>query len=494
MTLLFPARALGADPVDHAQPSGNGSDDIVPFTSLKRQNGIVTPKADFSLDSVLQEILCMPKVTGAAIALDTGDYVQCKGSRGDSAPPAGTRCDPGTGLTGLCLSKGEVQVCNNTDDDSRVDRQACQYLGVRSVLVVPIRRGSTVIGILEALSSQANVFDEQKVRCVTNLAEQVGSSAPRSSSTLGRTRHNRGIRDVQDQHKGASSPPVKETLPSAFDLQEVLQAVYVVQQHNCAAFLADSPATAHSEIDRENVHSTKPPEARECAGPVDQPCASVPPYSFNLGQEAQTESPSYRSLVLAAIFLAVLFGSYYLLHFEKKSRQTVNISGTAPGRDPLPAANLGQTGTQVASESSATQYELAVPDGDTKEAPQSYATSMASFAEAAKMGNADAGWELGLGYLKGVGVVKDETKAVEWFKRAANLGDVRAQTALSDFYFRGVGVRRDYVRAYTWASIAAGGRETEDKRLKAIKQRMTTAQLENANGRTAAWFARKPKR
>lgn len=116
---------------------------------------------------------------------------------------------------------------------------------------------------------------------------------------------------------------------------------------------------------------------------------------------------------------------------------------------------------------------------------------MARFEEAAKKGDADAGWKLGLGYLKGIGVARDETRAAKWFRRAANLGDVRAQATLSDLYFTGIGVPRDYVRAYTWAKIAAGESGDDDKRLKAIGQRMTAAELENANRRTAAWFAQK---
>jgi TPR repeat protein len=163
-------------------------------------------------------------------------------------------------------------------------------------------------------------------------------------------------------------------------------------------------------------------------------------------------------------------------------------------RDPLQATNLVRMERQVTSENSNAQYELGVGSPDGKDVAQTYAAAMAQFEETAKKGNADAGWKLGLGYLKGIGVGKDETRAAEWFKKAANLGDVRAQTALSDLYFTGVGVRRDYVRAYTWASIAASGWGNEDERLKDIGQRMTTAQLENANRRTAAWFAQKTHR
>jgi hypothetical protein len=377
------------------------------------------------------------------------------------------------------------------------------------VLVVPIRRGSAVIGVLEALSSEANAFDEQKQSCITNLAEQMGSSAPQS---LERTRHNHGTRELPNEQPGGPSALVKQTLPSDFDLQQLLQAIYVVQQYNGAVFLADCPGAPYSEIDRANVHGSKPPEAPECAEPVN------------------------RSLAIAAIFLAVLFGSYYLASYGKMSRsaQTARVLGPAPGsmgaglapeadpsrqfhgeaqpqpsksvlaadmpkadkmsRDPLQATNLVRMERQVTSENSNAQYELGVGSPDGKDVAQTYAAAMAQFEETAKKGNADAGWKLGLGYLKGIGVGKDETRAAEWFKKAANLGDVRAQTALSDLYFTGVGVRRDYVRAYTWASIAASGWGNEDERLKDIGQRMTTAQLENANRRTAAWFAQKTHR
>ena len=118
---------------------------------------------------------------------------------------------------------------------------------------------------------------------------------------------------------------------------------------------------------------------------------------------------------------------------------------------------------------------------------------MRLFEAEAKKGSADASWKLGLGYLNGIGVGKDQNKAVQWLKKAANLGDVRAQTVLSDFYFNGIVVPRDYVRAYTWASIASGGQLTENARLRALRPRMTAVQLEDANRRTAAWFSGKSK-
>lgn len=460
MTFPFPAQGLGSDSVEHAHPSGNDSENIAPFTPARRHNGITTPDAGSALDGFLQEVLRIPKTSAAAIALDTGDYVECQASRGQSAPPPGTRCYPGIGLTGMCLSTGAVQVCNNTDDDPRVNRQAFHQLDVRSVLVAPIRHGSAVVGVLAALSSEANTFNEQKQRYITNLAEQVGSSARQS---LARTRHNQGARN--------------------------------------------------------------PPKAPEL---VNERRAT--PYSFEPGQKTLTKILRYRSVAIAGIFLAVLLGSYRLTRYAKMARSAQTAAGILGSesrprgtglahesdlsrqshgeaqpqppatnmlkadkmsRDPLPATSLVRMATQVTPENPNTQYELEARYSDGRDSPPTYESEMAQFEETAKKGDADAGWKLGLGYLKGIGVGKDETRAAEWFKKAANLGDVRAQTAISDLYFTGVGVRRDYVRAYTWASIAASGWGDQNERLKTIGQRMTAAQLKNANRRTEAWFAQK---
>src|SRR5438552_14951909 len=177
MSFPSPAKGLEAGPLDYVQPDGNGSQPLVPFPSLERRQKTRTPDQRSDLNSLLLEIMSMPKITGAAIALDTGTCFECQASHGQSAPPCGTLCYPGVGLTGACLATREIQLCNDTDDDSRVDRSACQQLGVKSVLVVPMKNGSAIIGALEALSSDTEAFDEQKLACITRLAERVALCA-----------------------------------------------------------------------------------------------------------------------------------------------------------------------------------------------------------------------------------------------------------------------------------------------------------------------------
>ncbi len=127
MSFPFPAEGLQVGAPEYVHPNGNDSRHIVPFPSLERRKNLRTPDQSSDLDSLLLEITNMPNITGAAIALDIGNCFECQASRGQSAPPCGTLCYPGAGLTGACLAMGEIQVCNNTEDDSRVDRLACQH-------------------------------------------------------------------------------------------------------------------------------------------------------------------------------------------------------------------------------------------------------------------------------------------------------------------------------------------------------------------------------
>ena len=63
-----------------------------------------------------------------------------------------------------------------------------------------------------------------------------------------------------------------------------------------------------------------------------------------------------------------------------------------------------------------------------------------SLREKAEKGDAIAQFNLGLVYVKGRGVPKDEAEAVKWFRKAADQGDAQAQFNLGVTYAKGRGV------------------------------------------------------
>ena len=111
--------------------------------------------------------------TGAAIALSTEDAVCCRASTGAPAPEVGTRLHAGISLTELCLETGEVLLCNDTSTDRRVDPRLCKEMGVRSVLVLPIKQNAKAVGVLLLLSINPNAFNQHDATAMSKLADGV---------------------------------------------------------------------------------------------------------------------------------------------------------------------------------------------------------------------------------------------------------------------------------------------------------------------------------
>lgn len=84
-----------------------------------------------------------------------------------------------------------------------------------------------------------------------------------------------------------------------------------------------------------------------------------------------------------------------------------------------------------------------------------YASAIRCFGWSAQRGDAYAQNELGLIYLKGVGVEKDYSKAFEMFSKAAAQGRNNAEQNLAAMYFNGWGVRQDNAKALEFLHKAA---------------------------------------
>lgn len=130
---------------------------------------------------------------------------------------------------------------------------------------------------------------------------------------------------------------------------------------------------------------------------------------------------------------------------------------------------------------------------------QDYGQAVAWFRKAADQGDQDGQFNLGMLYANGHGVPQDYTQAVAWWRKAAEQGDSAAQFALSGMYAAGAGVRQDYVEADMWRTIAAARATGEDQQKfsasrASLAQKMTPAQLAEAQKRATEWIAAFEKR
>jgi TPR repeat protein len=133
--------------------------------------------------------------------------------------------------------------------------------------------------------------------------------------------------------------------------------------------------------------------------------------------------------------------------------------------------------------------EGAVIPADSRAAAYADSKALYWFRKAAAQGFAKAQFGLGVMFYTGQGVPRDYTKALYWFRKAAAQGFADAQLSLGVMYTHGQGVPQDYVRGGKWLILAkAGGVEQVNKLLSSLKQRMTPAQIAEAQRLANQWW------
>ena len=82
-------------------------------------------------------------------------------------------------------------------------------------------------------------------------------------------------------------------------------------------------------------------------------------------------------------------------------------------------------------------------------------SDLAGLRQAADQGDPDAQFSLGVLYVNGRGVERNDELAMSWFRRAAEQGYADAQNNLGFMYDNGRGVERDNEVAVSWYRRAA---------------------------------------
>jgi GAF domain/PilZ domain/Sel1 repeat len=130
------------------------------------------PDLDPALHMIAQRALTLTWASGTAIALinslDPSEMI-CRARAGSDSPEIGARLDSNTGFSGECVRSGMAIVCDDTENDSRVDRRSCRALGIRSIVACPVKRKSEIIGVLEVFSPEPAAFWENDVTVLQRL-------------------------------------------------------------------------------------------------------------------------------------------------------------------------------------------------------------------------------------------------------------------------------------------------------------------------------------
>src|ERR1700683_1644865 len=135
-----------------------------------------------AISAITERAQHLPGATGAAIALRAGDEIVCRARAGRTAPDLGVRLQTNAGISAEAVRTGEVMLCHDAERNPRVDLASCRRLGVRSILVSPLRYYRRTLGVFEVLSSSPSAFDERDVATMQLLSSMMVAAISRISS------------------------------------------------------------------------------------------------------------------------------------------------------------------------------------------------------------------------------------------------------------------------------------------------------------------------
>jgi PAS domain S-box-containing protein len=126
------------------------------------------------IDRVLEVIVrTAPEITGgsgAVVEFVDGDELVYRAASGSARPHVGLYLPIEGSLSGHAVRSGTLIYCEDVELDSRVDVEACRRIGIRSMVVVPLLSGDSVIGVLKTFSPRSRAFEDLDVYIVQLLA------------------------------------------------------------------------------------------------------------------------------------------------------------------------------------------------------------------------------------------------------------------------------------------------------------------------------------
>ncbi|WGS54133.1 sensor domain-containing diguanylate cyclase [Paraburkholderia sp. D15] len=125
---------------------------------------------------VAERVQQLTRADGAVVELAEGDEMVYRASSGIAENLLGLRLKRDGSLSGLCVKTGDILRCEDSETDPRVDRDACRRVGLRSMIVTPLRHMDTTVGVLKVVGAAANAFDDDNIRALELMSELIAAA------------------------------------------------------------------------------------------------------------------------------------------------------------------------------------------------------------------------------------------------------------------------------------------------------------------------------
>lgn len=128
------------------------------------------------MKEVAERAALLTGAPGAVVELAEGDEMVYRAVSGIASGTLGLRLKRASSLSGLCVEQEIPLNCEDASTDSRVDRDACERVGVASMICVPLLHGGHAVGVLKVLSREKHAFNDGHAQTLRLLASVIASS------------------------------------------------------------------------------------------------------------------------------------------------------------------------------------------------------------------------------------------------------------------------------------------------------------------------------
>ena len=125
---------------------------------------------------VAERVQRLTGANGAMVEIVEGNEMVYRAASGMAENLLGMRLRRIGSLSGLCVETGEILRCDDSESDARVDREACRKVGLRSMVVTPLKHGDKSVGVLKIASSAVGAFTDADAQVVELMSELIGAA------------------------------------------------------------------------------------------------------------------------------------------------------------------------------------------------------------------------------------------------------------------------------------------------------------------------------
>lgn len=125
---------------------------------------------------VTQQTQELTRAAGAIVEFAEGEEMVYRAAAGIAEPQLGLRLKRSGSLSGQCVHEGQILRCDDSESDPRVDREACRKVGLRSMIVVPLKHNDAAVGVLKVVSPSTNAFSDDDIQLLGLMSELIASA------------------------------------------------------------------------------------------------------------------------------------------------------------------------------------------------------------------------------------------------------------------------------------------------------------------------------